>query len=444
MRSASLSFTPNRVSRFSFQRKTSSKQRYACIITLLFTFGLAGVAAAQAHKVTVLHTFESTPDGASPYLASLVKDAEGNLYGTAQVGGDYNCMTGGLWPGCGVVFKLDSSGTETVLYTFTGGADGALPSGGLLRDAMGSLYGTTQFGGDLNCFDSSGCGTVFRLNKAGKETVLHSFAGGTDDGSLPFGNLIRDAAGNLYGTTVSGGAGGVGIIFKLDTTGKETVLHAFAGEDGANPSSGLVRDAAGNLYGTTQFGGKSDCPFGGGCGVVFKLDQVGNETVLHSFTGGPDGGQPMSGLVRDAAGNLYGTTFLGGDPSCPQSSPFGCGTVFRVDAAGNETTLYRFAGYTGGANPLGNLIRDAAGHIWGTTSDGGAFGNGTVFRLSPDGTEIVLHNFDGGGPEGAAPLGGVIRDAAGNFYGTTSAGGDNSCHDVNGCGTVFKIATVSK
>ena len=436
MRPTLSSLTPNHVSPFSFQRKTSAKQRYARIITLLFTVGLAGVAAAQAHKVTVLHTFESSPDGASPYLGSLVKDAEGNLYGTAQMGGDFNCQTGAPeWPGCGVVFKLDSNGTETVLYTFTGGTDGALPGGGLLRDAAGNLYGSTQFGGDLNCpeLKGTGCGTVFRLDKAGKKTVLYSFAGGAD-GDQPISTLIRDAAGNFYGTTT-------GTVFKLDTNGKETVLYSFKGaEDGGGPTSVLVRDAAGNLYGTAQSGGKPNCPGGVGCGVVFKLDKDGNETVLYSFTGGADGGQPTAGLVRDAAGNLYGTTFLGGDPSCPQSSPFGCGTVFKVDNAGNETTLYRFAGYTGGANPMGSLIRSAAGYIWGTASGGGTFGGGAVFRLAPNGTEIVLHNFRG--PEGAVPTGGVIRDAAGNFYGTTNAGGDFSCHDVNGCGTVFKIATV--
>jgi len=432
-----LSLTPNHISRFPFRRKTSSKQQYACIIALLFTFGFACVAAAQAHKVTVLHTFESIPDGASPYLGSLIKDAEGNLYGTAQMGGDYDCRTGEPeFPGCGVVFKLDSSGTETVLHTFTGGADGALPGGGLLRDALGSLYGTTQFGGDLNCagLGADGCGTVYKLNKAGKKTVLHNFHGGSD-GEQPFSTLIRDAAGNLYGTTI-------GTVFKLDTTGKETVLYSFRGEeDGGFPTAGLVRDAAGNLYGTTEFGGIPNCPGTSGCGVVFKVDKDGNETVLYSFTGGPDGGQPIAGRVRDAAGNLYGTTTLGGDPNCPQSSPFGCGTVFKVDAAGNETTLYRFAGYTGGANPTGSLIRSAAGYIWGTTSDGGTFGGGTVFRLAPNGTEIVLHNFNGS--EGAGPAGGVIRDAAGNFYGTTTAGGDFSCHDVNGCGTVFKIAAVA-
>jgi uncharacterized repeat protein (TIGR03803 family) len=202
--------------------------------------------------------------------------------------------------------------TFNVLNTFTGGADGANPVGGLIQNGKGNLYGTTCCGG------THGTGTVFMLNKSGKETVLYSFTGG-EDGNEPFASLIRDANGNLYGTTLWGGSStqcnggnGCGVIFKLDKTGKETVLHAFTGTggDGANPYDGLVRDPKGNLYGTTvNGGGSSVCS--GGCGVVFKVRGAGKETVLHRFSGG-DGAGPYAGLVRDAKDNLYGTTQYGG------------------------------------------------------------------------------------------------------------------------------------
>ena len=224
----------------------------------------------------------------------------------------------------GTVFKVDATGKETVLYSFTGtGEDGANPYGGLLRDTQDNLYGTTYQGGGL-----SNKGTVFKLDTTGKETVLHSF---TDDpdGALPEAGLVQDTQGNLYGTTLHGGSEGAGTVFKLDTTGKETVLYSFgsAGEDGTFPQAGLVLDTQGNLYGTTFTGGTS------GNGTVFKVDQTGKETVLYSFTGtNGDGSEPYyAGVVRDAQSNLYGTTVNGGG-----MPPLGNGVQGGYDRQGDR------------------------------------------------------------------------------------------------------------
>jgi uncharacterized repeat protein (TIGR03803 family) len=402
------------------------------VLALGLVLGSPVLRTAQAPTYTVLHTFTG-PDGAVP-TAGLIPDAAGNLYGTTIGGGE---------SGNGVVFKLDPTGKETVLYSFTGGADGNAPYAGVIRDSAGNLYGTTVFGG-------SGAGVVFKLDPTGKETVLYSFTGGAD-GNAPYAGVIRDSAGNLYGTTVFGGPypancphptppqPGCGVVFKLDPTGKETVLHGFTGGlDGANPVAGLIRDSAGNLYGTTFDGG---LPITGKVyrvGVVFKLDPAGKETVLHRFTVPGEGAQPAAGLIRDAAGNLYGTTSTG----------YGInpdGVVFKLDPAGNETVLHGFSGDAGGAIPLAGLIRDAAGNLYGTTAGGGG-GFGVVFKLDPTlppcCNETVLHYFTGG-PDGGRPAAGLIRDAAGNLYGTTSGEGvtTGECGSPvpPGCGLVFKL-----
>ncbi len=239
--------------------------------------------------------------------------------------------------------------------------------------------------------------------------------------------MTRDSSGNLCGTTFSGGDAGYGTVFKLDATGKETVLYSFTGgKDGAYPGLGVVRDAAGNLYGTTDYGGNLSCAHhvGSGCGTVFKLDQNGNKTLLHSFTGDADGAFG-SALTQDAAGNLYGTTQLGGDPTC------NCGTVFKMYPNGGEIVLYTFTGGADGSSPIGQLAHDAAGNLYGTTNSGGAFKSGTVFKLDKTGKETVLHTFTGA--DGAYPTTGVILDKAGNLYGTTNNGG------AFGFGTVFKL-----
>jgi uncharacterized repeat protein (TIGR03803 family) len=235
--------------------------------------------------------------------------------------------------GCGTVFKIDSSGNETVIYNFTGGTDGANPYGALLSDSQGNFYGTTPLGGDLSCNSGYGCGTIFKIDSTGKETVLYNFGANANE---PYDTLVRDAAGNLYGTTDWGGSGGCsngqgrvgcGTVFKFDVaTGKESLLYSFqGGNDGENPTAGLIMDAAGNLYGTVQAGGSTACP--AGCGLVFRVTPNGKKTNLHVFNG-KDGSLPLGGLIRDAAGNFYGTTFSGGGvPSC---GSLGCGVVFKI------------------------------------------------------------------------------------------------------------------
>lgn len=328
-------------------------------------------------KETVLYDFKDNPDGASPE-AGLIRDAAGNLYGTTLLGGTSNS---------GAIFKVDKGGKETVLYSFTGGRDGGNPLASVILDAAGNLYGTTDIGGDLSCQvgQRSGCGVVFKLAKTGKLTVLHRFHG--SDGADPFAGLVRDKSGSLYGTTSAGGTGcydGCGTVFKLDKTGKLTVLHVFTdGTDGAVPMWGaLIRDAVGNLYGTTQWGGDLSCNNNGaGCGTVFKLDKAGKETVLYNFTSGTDGGLPAGALVRDAAGNLYGTTSAGGDLRCNGGG--GCGTVFKLDKTGKETVLHAFEDNSDGTFPQGGLVRDAAGNLYGTTSWDGHVNFGVVFKLTP-------------------------------------------------------------
>ncbi len=415
---------------------------------------------------TVLYSFTGTNgDGAQP-TAGLIMDSAGNLYGTTQFGGVTSCFSDRIPPGCGTVFKLDPSGNETVLHSFTGtNGDGANPAASLIMDSAGNLYGTTQFGGVTSCSSGSfvppGCGTVFKLDPSGHETVLYSFTLTNGDGANPAAGLIMDSAGNLYGTTQLGGITsgncpnsgtnttapppvGCGTVFKLDPSEHETVLYSFTltNGDGAQPVAGLIMDSAGNLYGTTPYGGvtSSSClvfvtgpPIPPGCGTVFKLDPSGHETLLHSFTGtNGDGAQPVAGLIMDSAGNLYGTTPFGGvtsSSSCSGPPPAGCGTVFKLDPSGHETLLHSFTGTNGdGAQPVAGLIMDSAGNLYGTV----AASAGTVFRLEPSGHETVLHSFTGS-PDGEDPVAGVIMDSAGNLYGTTYGGGSA------GDGTVFRL-----
>jgi uncharacterized repeat protein (TIGR03803 family) len=406
--------------------KESAKQWSPWAMAFALLLGLASVMpSAQGQTFTVLYSFMGGPDGRFP--SGVVRDNAGNLYGTTSSGGAFTYY--------GTVFKLDTTGNETVLYSFTGGADGAQPEAGVIEDAAGNLYGTTVFGGDLNL------GTVFKLDNTGKETVLHSFTGGAD-GAQPVTGVILDKAGDLYGTTPFGGTDtcfdGCGTVFKLDKTGKETVLYSFMdGADGSVPEAGLVRDAAGNLYGTTSFGGTDTCF--DGCGTVFKLDKTGKETVLYSFTGGADGAQPYAGVILDKAGNLYGTTDGGGDLSL--------GTVFKLNRAGKKTVLYSFTGAPDGLSPLAGVIGDAAANLYGTTALGGIvtcdgdIGCGTVFKRDKTGNETVLYAFTGGA-DGKLPAAPLIRDAAGNLYGAAEYGGNvsGSCSVGGGCGVVFKIA----
>jgi len=331
-----------------------------------------------AGKLTVLHTFGGTGDGAFD-TSGIIRDAKGDLYGTTAYGGF----------GDGTIFKLSKTGKETVLYRFTGKPDGMWPTAGLVRDDAGNLYGTTSIGGSHSCGENTGCGTVFKLDPAGKETVLYNFKGQPDGWNPLVARLVRDAKGNFYGVTYYGGLNactyGCGTVFELSPTSKgkwkETVLYSFAGPgaDGQNPYSTLILDTNGNLYGTTEWGGGGMC-FGIGCGTVFKLDKTGKETVLYSFTGGSDGAAPSTSLIQDAAGNFYGGTTQGGktNSTCPQ----GCGTLFKLDVSGKLTVQHSFNGKDGVGGTFG--LRDAAGTFYGYTSHpGGADGWGTVFELTP-------------------------------------------------------------
>lgn len=416
-------FMQNRGWSFRSQWRATRIARVLAVALGLMIFATQWAQAQVDTTFSLLYSFRGKADGFNPN-GSLLRDTAGNLYGTTYSGG-----TSGICPvGCGTVFKVDSAGAHTVLHRFAGPPlDGRYPSAGLVRDAAGNFYGTTQLGG------ASDLGTVFKLDRTGTETVLYSFAGGTDAGG-PCATLIRDAAGNLYGNS-GGGAFGFGAVFKLDTTGTETVLYSFTGgTDGAGPG-GLVMDSAGNLYGATGAGGDPNFCAPSGCGTVFKLDSTGTLTVLYSFAGSPDGAFPFpyASLIRDAAGNLYGTTSQGGGMAIGCNSTNGCGTVFKVDTTGVETVLHSFTGPPDGADPIVGLVLGANGNLYGTTQFGGASGAGTLFRIDITGVETVLHNFSGPPLDGWYPMSSLTRDSAGNFYGTTGAGG------ASGRGTVFKL-----
>jgi uncharacterized repeat protein (TIGR03803 family) len=310
----------------------------------------------RAGTETVLHNFNGTR-GSLP-LAGLLRNTDGALFGTTWSGGS---------SGEGVVFKLSKSGAETILHTFAGGTmDGASPWGGLIQDSDGNSYGTTNAGGTSNW------GTVFKISKSGVETVLHSFNGGQSDGEFPYyTNLVRDSEGNLYGITSAGGGDNRGVVYKLNKSGKLTVLHSFLGgtNDGCTPYGTPVMAADGNLYGTTYKCGSANE------GVIWKLAKNGKETVLHNFTGGSsDGAYPYAGVIMDAKGNFYGDTAYGGSSND--------GTVFELNNKGKLKVLHSFDG-TDGASPIGGLIQDSKGTLYGTAYAGSAGNYGTVWKLTP-------------------------------------------------------------
>ena len=408
----------------------NNKRSVARTVASVTVLGLALMSQpAQAQTYKVIHRFTSV-DGANPY-AGLTMDAAGRLYGTTFQGGT---------SGQGTVFRLTPSGSSWVLsplYNFRCCSDGAFPRSRVIFGPDGSLYSTTGAGGG-GC-GGSGCGTVFNLRppsiacKAAlcpwTETIVHAF--GERDGPAPAGDLLFDAAGNLYGTTDQGGLYGGGEVYELTSSGggwTENILYSFAAGSLGYPDAGVTLDKAGNLYGTTrgfQYGG------------VYQLtpSRAGwTENQLYVFQAGADGGLPHAGVIFDRAGNLYGGT-----------SDFGAGlagTVFELMPSNDGwafSVLYSFAGYPGENGPWANLVMDAAGNLYGTTLGDGTYALGAVFKLtpSPSGwTYTSLHDFTG--PEGANPYSSVIFDARGNLYGTASAGGR---HDVcnGGCGVVWEI-----
>lgn len=313
---------------------------------------------------SVVHSFmQNTRDGFDPG-GGLTK-LGGALYGTTSEGGGTRAA--------GTVFKIATSGVESILHRFAGANDGALPFAGL-SNVGGTLYGTTYEGG------GGGRGTVFKITTSGAESVLYSFGGG-NDGAFPHAALTN-VGGTLYGTTETGGAHGRGTVFKITTSGAENVLYSFAGGiDGDSPFGGLT-NVDGTLYGTTtNGGGYSNCDSGRGCGTVFRITTSGEEKVLYSFAGGADGFAPTDRLTN-VGGTLYGTTAVGGDAKdcSTYHYPVGCGTVFKVTTSGTESVLYSFSGGNDGARPNGDLIK-VGGRLYGTTADGGAYGFGTAFSL---------------------------------------------------------------
>ena len=296
----------------------------------------------------------------------------------------------------------------TLLHSFAGGSgDAADPYHTLIQGSDGDFYGTTLSGG------ASNVGAIFKITPSGTETVFYSFA------SIPYAGLVQSSDGNIYGTTASGGTNSRGTVFKIAPSGSESVLYSFPAGS-SDPYSGLIQGSDGNFYGTTGAGGSSDD------GTVFQITPSGAATVLHAFAkSGTDGEIPYAGVIQGSDGNLYGTTYFGGANNL--------GTVFKVTTGGTETVLYSFNGGSDGEHPYAGVIQGNDGNFYGTTYQGGSAGNGAIFKLTPGGTEAILHTFAGGSSDGATPEAGLIQGTDGNLYGTTLQGG------TNGLGTVFMI-----
>ena len=376
-----------------------------------------GVQSAEAQTETVLYSFGSqVGDGSNPY-AGLTLDTKGNLFGTTFQGGANGYFYG-------TIFEVTAARAEKVLHSFGNpGGDGQYPVAGLTLDTKGNLYGTTS-GGGSGRYDL-GVGTVFEVTAAGAEKVLYSFGSqpGDGDGSTPQGGLILDSKGNLYGTTLRGGAYGGGTVFEVTAAGAEKVLYSFYSQpgDGFGPYAGLALDINGNLYGTTFYGGAY------GSGTVFEVTAAGTEKVLYSFgSSAGDGNTPSASVIFDTKGDLYGTTRYGG--------AYKGGTVFELTAAGAEKVLHSFGSQAGDGNtPVAALILDRKGNLYGTTWQGGAYNQGTVFELTAAGEEKVLYSFGSQSGDGLVPGAGLTFDKMGNLYGTTYYGG------AYGNGTVFLV-----
>ena len=385
------------------------------------------VGSVKASTTEVIYSFAGEGDG--EYIDSdVATDAAGNLYGTSVLVGDF---------GGGTVWQLSPVGdgwVHTVLYSFTGGADGGEPYKGVTLDAAGNLYGTAVTGGSGSC--EGGCGVAYKLTKSGTtwtQSVIHAFTGG-DDGSGPGSRVALDKGGNVYGMTPTGGANGLGTIYEIHPKRNGDwalrVIHTFTGgSDGTSGSAGKMLLRGGHIYGAVTAGGTN------GSGNVFELTptRIGEWgfKILYSFQGAPDGIFPYGALLFDAAGNLYGTTYYGGTN--------GLGAVYKLSPTDsgewNETVLYSFKAGTDGNSSISNLVSDAAGNLYGTTSEGG-LGSGTIFKLTPGQngtwTESIPHSFQGS-PDGAFPYAGMVGGSAGSFYGATVHGGDD------GEGSIYKF-----
>ncbi len=393
---------------------------------------LLGSSSWAATTENTVYSFTGGLDGNNP-ASQLVFDSAGNAYGTTVTGGASDC---------GTVFKLTPSGgghwQQSVLHSFDCYGDGKNPYGGVTLDTDGNLYGTTVAGGSGGFCTGDGCGVVFKLTQSGgswTESVLYSF-GDSPDAAGPGGAVVLDSANNLYGTTPDGGAYAAGTVYELSPNNgqwTETIIHDFTGgDDGALGSLGPLLLKGGNLYGVTELGGTY------GAGTAFKMSPASgggwNFTTLYAFQGQPDAAFPYGGLITDAHGNFYGTTYYGGSN--------GAGAVFKLGPGPSigpwrDTVLYSFQGGADGGSPTSTLVFDAAGNLYGTTSAGGDPGCdcGVVFGLTPNGSgwnEVALHTF-GTHPDGAYPYYGLTPDGAGNYFGTTAAGGNQNV------GMVFEL-----
>lgn len=397
-----------------------------CKVGMALVAMFLGASAVKASTTEVIYSFAGEEDG--EYCdTDVAVDAQGNLYGTSVLGGEF---------GGGTVWELSPVGggwVHTVLYSFTGGADGGEPYKGVTLDSAGNLYGTAVTGGAGSC--EGGCGVTYKLTKSGNtwtQRVIHSFSGGAD-GSGPGSRIALDKRGNVYGMTPTGGADGLGTIYQLRPKPNGNfglrVIHTFTGgADGSSGSAGKLVLRGGHIYGAATSGGTN------GSGAVFELTptSVGEWDLktLYSFQGVPDGVFPYGALLFDSAGNIFGTTYYGGTA--------GLGAIYKLTptVAGEwtETVLYSFQSGTDGNSSISNLVSDAAGNLYGTTSEGG-LGSGTIFELSPqpndNWTESIPHSFQGS-PDGAFPYAGMVGSGA-IFYGATVHGG------VNGDGAIYKF-----
>jgi uncharacterized repeat protein (TIGR03803 family) len=350
---------------------------------------------------TVLHEFDGAKGGSRPYFADLVQASDGNFYGTTFFGGSNNS---------GTVFRIDSSGNFSVMHEFDGAGGGAYPYSGLIQSGDGSLFGTTYSGG------SSAAGTVYKLELSGNFIVLHSFEGGSG-GSSPVAPLVQGSDGSFYGTTFSGGSNFNGVVFKLDTSGNFSILHSF--DTTLFPHAGLIQAEDGNFYGTTYAGGSSNY------GTVFKVDASGNFSVLHEFDMTNDNGAyPYAGLIQGSDGNLYGTTNSAGSNWT--------GTIFKVGYSGNFSILYSFDANAHGT-PRNGLIKGSDGNLYGTANnlDGYSLDRAAIFKYDIEGNFSILHEY--GETDYVSPNSKLMQDNKGDFYGTSFSGG------IYGYGMVFKL-----
>jgi uncharacterized repeat protein (TIGR03803 family) len=400
-----------------FQQSTSRVP-----LPTLMLFGamlvLAGCSGAKSMSLTA-----PMSDGTSP-SGSLIQGVDGNFYGTTQFGGNSNN---------GTVFRISTSGKETVLYAFQGGTtDGATP-GPLTPGPDGNFYGTTSSGGIMACQGSTaaggtpsnsnpvGCGTVFRVTPQGAETVLYEFG---SEGDLPTGvPLTVGADGALYGTTGSR-------VYRITPSGMESTLYTFSASSTTLFPGPVIEGTDGNLYGITSNGGTS------GWGTIFRLTPQGQMTILYSFQGGQNGASPDAPFLQNSAGMLFGIVYQGGDTSCGE---VGCGAVFSATTSGEESTVYAFtASASDGFGPTALVYTDD-GNLYGTSSGGGPINvnNGLVYKLTPSGEETLLYAFTGPPADGAGPNS-LVQGVDGNFYGTTQIGGEQ------GSGTVFMVTPSGK